>query len=99
MQLIKGFKAIVRVTGGSEPLGIQDQDFTWSGDDKDDVFSWAMNFADGYTTALMSGKEGIALSHPCVKQLDGYRWWTRGGFKVAVVNKDGKVVRKWEDLL
>ena len=94
------YKAIVRVTGGKDSLGIEDQDFTWTGDNADDVLSWATNFAEGYTTALSSGENGINLYCPMVKPLDGYKWWMRyTNFKVEVVNKDGKVVRKAEDLL
>lgn len=94
------YKAIVRVTGGKGFNGIQDQDFTWTGDNAEDVFGWATNFAEGYTTALASGENGIALFHPAVMQFDGYRWWMRyTDFKVEVVNKDGKVVRKAEDLV
>lgn len=93
------YKAIVRVTGGKDCLGIEDQDFTWTGDNAEDVFGWAMNFAEGYTTALASGENGINLYSPMVKPLDGYHWWMRyTEFKVEVVNKDGRVVRKWEDL-
>lgn len=100
MRVIKEYKAIVRVTGGKESLGIEDQDFVWSSDKAEDAFNWATNFADGYTTALVSGENAIRLFSPMVKQLDGYRWWMKyTDFKVQVVNKDGRVVRKAEDLL
>lgn len=92
------YKAIVRVTGGKDSLGIADQDFRWSGDNAEDVLAWAMNFAEGYTTAIASGKNGIRVWHPCSMPTDGYHWWTRYGLDVKVVNKDGKVVRKPEDL-
>ena len=98
MKVIKEFKAIVRVTGGNDSLGIKDQDYVWSSDDKEQAFMCAMNFAEGYTTALMSGNDGINLGHPYVMPLDGYHWWSRSGFEVKVVNREGKVVRKAEDL-
>lgn len=93
------YKAIVRVTGGmNTSLKIKDEDFIWTGDNAQDVLSWAMNFAEGYTTALMSGEEGIAFCHPYVMLIDGYHWYSRSGLEVKIVNKDGKLVRTYEDL-
>lgn len=99
MRVIKEYKAIVKITGGKDSLGIKDQDFVWSSDKAEEAFSWAINFAEGYTTALASGNNAILFGSPYVKSLDGYRWWTRSGFEIKVVNKDGKVVRKPEDLI
>ena len=91
-------KVFVKVSGGKHHR-IKDQEFCWSGNDADALFSWATNYAEGYVMGLISGKHGLTLYHPMVMQVDGYHWWEKeGDFSVKVVNENGETVRTSKDI-
>lgn len=87
-------KVFVKVEGGKS-YGIEDNTYSWSGEEVDILFVAATNFADGYTSALMA--RGFNFGRPMVMQLDGY-WWRHGTMTVKVVNEKGKIIRKEEDI-
>ena len=84
----------VKVEGGKR-FGIADHVFTWDGEDAEAIFGGAINFAQGYATALID--KGVRLGYPMVMPYDGYHWWC-DEFSIKVVNEDGKIVRTVEDI-
>ena len=79
----------------SENERLKDKTFEWSEDEKELLFCCAINFADG----LVQGLElnGWRFGRPLVQPVDGYQWWASGVI-IKVVNENGKIIRKPEDI-
>ena len=98
LQPEREYVCIVKVSGGKH-LGISDEEYEFEIGTAEEVFIAAINFAQGYVESLMVQRK-LSLMKPMVQQLDGYQWWQDyTGFSVRVVNKDGQVVCKWQDLV